>query len=81
MQKSIHHQSQLKLQGLLREVRKDANLKQEEVAKKLRRPQSFVSKIESGERLLDILELRQVCHALGTTLPEFVSRLEKRLAR
>ena len=42
-------------------------------------PQSLVSKIEVGERRLDLLELRAVCQALGLSLGEFVARLEKRL--
>ena len=50
-----------------------------DVAAKLNVPQSFVSNYESGERRLDILELRGVCDALGTTLPEFIERLEQKL--
>jgi hypothetical protein len=42
--------------------------------------QSFVSKYEMGERRLDLIEVRSVCHALGTTLAEVVEVLESRLA-
>ena len=41
----------------LREARREASLTQEQVAKRLRRPQSFVSKCESGERRVDVVEL------------------------
>ena len=34
-----------------------------------------------GQRRLDVIQLRTVCRALGTSLPEFVTRLEERLAR
>jgi transcriptional regulator with XRE-family HTH domain len=61
---------------LLRQVRIDAGLRQVDLAKKLRQPQSFVSKYESGERRLDLLELRQVCAAAGASLQEFVKRFE-----
>lgn len=61
---------------LLRQVRIDAGLRQVDLAKRLRQPQSFVSKYESGERRLDLLELRQVCTAAGTSLEEFVKRFE-----
>jgi len=71
---------QKKLQALLRQVRVAAGLTQEEVAQRVDRPQSFVSKYETGERRLDILELREVCRALGVTLPDFVARLERQLA-
>lgn len=41
----------------LREARRDAGLSQVEVARALRKPQSFVSKCESGERRVDVVEL------------------------
>jgi len=41
----------------LREARQAAGLTQVQVAAKLRRPQSFVSKCESGERRVDVVEL------------------------
>jgi transcriptional regulator with XRE-family HTH domain len=70
---------QKKLQALLRQIRVEAGLTQEEVARRLDRPQSFVSKYETGERRPDILELRAVLAALGLSLGEFVHRLEASL--
>ena len=64
------------LQKLLRQIRVEAKLRQVDLAKKLRQPQSFVSKYESGERRLDLLELQQVCSAVGISLIEFVKRFE-----
>lgn len=75
--KSIHTREQICLQRLLRVVRTDAGLTQDKLAKKLREPQSYVSKYESGERLLDVLEVRHVCKAVGISLTDFVKRLEK----
>ena len=71
--------AEAQLQALLKEVRNEAGLRQADLAERLGQPQSFVSKFESGERRLDILELRQVCQALGIPLHEFVRRLEERL--
>ena len=64
---------------LLRQLRTDAGLRQEDVARALEKPQAFVSYYESGARRLDLLELRSVCRALGVDLLDFVRRFEKLL--
>lgn len=65
---------------LLRQLRQEAGLSQKQLADRLEKPQSFVSKYESGERRLDILELRGICQQLHTNLPHFAQRLEDLLA-
>jgi transcriptional regulator with XRE-family HTH domain len=77
--KSIYSAGQQKLQILLKSARREAGLSQVELAKKLGRPQSFVSKYESGERRLDLVELREICQALKIPLPLFAKRFEKSL--
>lgn len=74
MQKSLSSSHQKALLSLLREIREEAGLRQTDVAENLSQPQSFVSKYESGERRLDLLELEAVCAACGTDLTSFVSR-------
>lgn len=76
MKKSIYTSGQEVLLGLLRQLRADAGLTQRQMAKKLDTLQAIVSNYETGERRLDILELRQVCEALGISLLDFVSTLE-----
>jgi transcriptional regulator with XRE-family HTH domain len=80
MKKSIHTAEQKKLQEQLRRLRIEANLSQSNLAKRLAVPQSFVSKYESGERRLDVLELRQVCAALNVSLIEFIAELEEKIS-
>lgn len=46
-------------------ARRTAGLTQVELALKLRRPQSFVSKYETGERRLDVIEFLEVAAVLG----------------
>ncbi len=79
MSKSIGTREQQVLIKLLRQFRLDAGISQSDLAELLHKPQSFVSKYESGERRLDILELRQVCRALKVKLADFVGRLETEL--
>lgn len=63
--------------SLVRQMRLDAGLRQADLARKLGEPQSFVSRYESGERRLDVLELRQICGMLGVSLADFIDRLER----
>ncbi len=57
----------------LREARLAAGLTQVDVAAKLRRPQSYVSKCESGERRVDVVELTDFAKLYGKELHFFVS--------
>ena len=79
MKKNIRLDQQKKLLVILREIRVDAGLTQSELASRLSRDQTFVSKYESGERRLDILELREVCQAIGSDFVTFIRRLDKDL--
>jgi len=67
------------LRTVLRQVRVDAGLTQVDLARRLGQPQSFVSKYESGERRLDLVEVRQICQAVGISLQAFVHRFEESL--
>ena len=64
------------LQNALREARIQAGLRQEEVARRLGQPQSFVSKYETGERRLDLAELKEICEALEVSLIELIQKME-----
>ncbi|MEO8596251.1 MAG: helix-turn-helix transcriptional regulator [Candidatus Solibacter sp.] len=66
---------------MLRTVREEKGIHQTDVANAIRHPQSFVSKYESGARRLDLLELKDVCDAIGIELGEFVRRFEAALEK
>ncbi|MFL1523696.1 helix-turn-helix domain-containing protein [Pseudomonas sp. O230] len=51
---------------LLFESRKNAKITQAQLAERLGKPQSFVSKYERGERKLDVIEFLEVCHQIET---------------
>ena len=73
MGSTIHSENYRSLLTLIRKLRLDAGLNQTEVAERLGRPQSWISKVEVGERRIDVEELRQLCIALGTDLTAVTS--------
>ena len=79
MDKSIHSAEHRRLCELLRSYREAAGLRQVDVAERLDEPQSFVSKYESGERRLDLVELGHVCRALEIQLTDLVRSFDSRI--
>lgn len=59
MKKSIHTKEYAVFVGRLRTARLESGLTQAQVAKKLRRPQSHISNIETGQQRVDIVELKR----------------------
>lgn len=76
VEKSIYSAEYQRLCALLRQLRQEAGLTQVQVAAELGVPQSFISKYESGERRLDVIELGHVAQALGVTVRAVLERLE-----
>lgn len=64
MRKSIHSEAQARLGALLVRARQRAGLTQQDLARRVGKPQSFVSKVETGERRLDIVEFVALARAL-----------------
>lgn len=64
---------------LLRNLRTKAKVRQEDLAARVGRPQSYVSKYEAGEQSLDMIEVADVCRFLGTDLATFAELLEREL--
>ena len=53
------------LRKRLKEARLAAGMRQIDLAEALAKPQSFVAKIESGERNLNFIEVLDICTAIG----------------
>lgn len=79
VQKSIVSKEYGLFLAFLKKVRLDSGITQVQIAKKLKTGQSFVSKVENGERRLDIIELRLWLRVLGMPLIDFVAGLENLL--
>ncbi len=80
MEKSIHTKDYRVFVETLRDAREGAGLTQVELGEVIGESQVFVSRYERGETRLDIVQIRNICIALGTTLSAFAKRLDKRLS-
>lgn len=80
MQKSTHTPEYDFLRSELLRIRTHANLSQRDLAGRLRVPHSWVAKVESGERRIDVVELAWMYGACGldpaTALAEFGTKLK-----
>lgn len=68
MDKSQHTRAYRRLLHALRAAREAAGLTQAEVAARLKTYASYVSKVESGERRVDVVELAHLCRVYGADL-------------
>ena len=64
------------LRTSLKEMRTQSGLTQMQLAEAIGADQSDISKIERGERRLDVVELVYICRAIGITTEAFISTLE-----
>lgn len=65
MQKTLKSAEYARLIELLVAVRQKSGIRQQALAKKLGRPQSFIAKYEGGERRIDVIEFIAITRALG----------------
>jgi len=72
MGKSIYSKEYKDIIEKLKKARIDARFTQVQAALKLKKPQSYVSKIERGERRIDIVELKRILKIYKTGLKEFL---------
>ena len=72
MVKSIHTEQYAYFVERLRKAREEAGLTQVQVAKKLKRPQSHVSNVESGQQRVDVVELQTFAKMYGKDINYFI---------
>lgn len=79
MKKSIYSDGYNIFIQLLTQARLESGLLQADLAKRLGKHQSFISKIENCERRVDIYEIYCICDAIGIQLSDLVIRYEQAL--
>ena len=72
MSKSIYSKEYRNVIEELKKARLEVGLRQEDVALKLKKPQSYISKIERGERRVDIVELKELAKIYNKDITYFV---------
>lgn len=77
MPDSFHSEQYKIFISLLRETREGQQVSQAALASKLDKPQTFISKCETGIRRLDVVELHEWLHALNVDFPQFLEALTK----
>jgi ribosome-binding protein aMBF1 (putative translation factor) len=79
--RSVFTDKYKRFRELVIDARKQARLTQAELAQKLGKPQSFVSKYELGERRLDVVEFLEIALALGVKPEVLIKRLSGNAAK
>ena len=79
MGKTLNSQEYRILLEQLYQLRVISEMRQQDLAEALGVHQSFISKVESGERRIDVIELRKICRCLNADFVDFITELEQRL--
>ena len=77
MDKSIHSHLYHQVIGRLRSKREMKGVTQSQLADLLDVNQGFVSKIETCDRRLDIIELHHICQVLGISFVDFIQEVDR----
>lgn len=76
MRRWVSSQSYRVAISVVSDARKQAGLTQRDLAERLGKPPSFVAKIETGERRLDLVEFVAIARALNLSPAEFIGRVD-----
>jgi ribosome-binding protein aMBF1 (putative translation factor) len=77
MVSSIRTKRHKHLIELVTAERKNAGIRQVQLAKKLKRSQTWIARLESGERRLDVIELIDLAEAIGFDAPAVVAIVQQ----
>lgn len=81
MVRSLHTEAYRTLTEVLIEARRTQHLNQQQLADALGKPQSYVAKVEGGERRLDVIEFIALARALGIEPMKLFSNIMDATAR
>jgi transcriptional regulator with XRE-family HTH domain len=75
--RTIRSKRHKRLIELVLAERKQAGIRQVQLAKQLKRSQTWIARVESGQRRLDVIELIELAEAIGFDAPGMVAAVQK----
>ena len=75
MTKSVFSDRYGRFLAVIVQARQDAGLTQSDLASRLNKPQSYISKAERGERRIDVVEFIDLAQALGKKPSDLINRI------
>jgi len=75
--KTIHSKRHKRLVEAIIAKRKGAGIRQVQLAKKLKRSQTWIARLESGERRIDVIELIELANAIGFDASAIVAEVQQ----
>ena len=81
MDKTIHSHLYHQVIGRLHSKRESGGVTQAQLAELLKVNQAFISKVETCERRLDIIELHHICQVLNISFVDFIAEVDRDILR
>lgn len=78
MASSLHSGKYQVFREMIVKIRKESELTQVQIAKELGKPQSYISKIENGERRIDFTEFVEIASLLKIDIQQFIKTYQKK---
>lgn len=72
MPKTIRTSEYQQVVERLKQARLDVGLTQKEVSEKIKKPQSYISKVEAGEQRIDVIELKALAKLYKKTVAQII---------
>ena len=80
MPKTLNSPEHIAFMSALRDARREAGLTQAELATRLARPQSYIAKLETAERRMELVEFILLARALGRSPARMIEEVEAKAA-
>jgi len=77
MRDEIHSEQHARLRAVMKRERKNAGLRQSDIAKKTNRSQAYISKFENGDLRLDVIDFVLFCDVIGCNPHDVINEISE----